>query len=72
MVIPSISGWLLEGEMGREGLFEGLPESVAPREKASGKPRLREPVRDQIELRPVDIDSLIGALAGDPRNAVNR
>jgi len=50
-----------EARMAREGLFEELPETdraehAAPR----GEPRLLEPVRDQIELRAMDIDSLIG------------
>jgi transposase len=47
--------------MAREGLFEDLPESE-PRDVggAAGKPRMREPVRDQIELRAMDIESLIG------------
>lgn len=43
-----------------EGLFEDLPEVLGPA-KASGKPRLREPVRDQIEMRVVDLDALIGS-----------
>jgi transposase len=44
------------------GLFRELPEQLAPRTEAvpRGAPRLREPVRDQVELRTVDIDSLIG------------
>jgi transposase len=48
--------------MPREGLFENLPETE-PSElgDARGKPRLLEPVRDQIELRAIDIDSLIGS-----------
>src|SRR5579863_1001716 len=43
-------------------LFEGLPRQAAPQtdEAACGAPRLREPERDQVELRAVDIDSLIG------------
>ena len=43
-------------------LFGELPEQRAPRAEATprGAPRLREPVRDQVELRAVDIDSLIG------------
>jgi transposase len=46
--------------MGRDGLFGDLPEKIGPeRERAEGKPRLREPVRDQIELRAVDLESLI-------------
>ena len=48
--------------MGNEELFKGLPAQAAPRSnaKARGAARLREPDRDQIELRAVDIDSLIG------------
>jgi transposase len=49
--------------MAGEELFAELPEQ--PRWQAEGgvggAPRLREPERDQIELRAVDIDSLIGA-----------
>ena len=44
------------------GLFENLPERcVASRGNAAGEARMREPVRDQIELRAVDLDSLIDA-----------
>jgi len=51
-----------EGAMAREGLFDDLPEMAAPKaEESGGRPRLREPVRDQIELRAVDLDSIIGA-----------
>ena len=48
--------------MADKELFEGLPAQAAPQEAESGRgaARLREPVRDQIELRAVDIDSLIG------------
>lgn len=47
--------------MAREGLFEDLPEQVSPKEaEPLGLPRLREPVRDQLELRCVDLESLIG------------
>jgi transposase len=42
-------------------LFEDLPETAASERPAAGKPRLREPVRDQIELRALDLDGLIGA-----------
>ncbi len=42
-------------------LFE-LPKSpVVGQSKASGAAQMREPVRDQIELRAVDLDSLVGA-----------
>jgi transposase len=40
-------------------LFEALPDQAAP-ERPLGKPRLLEPIRDQVELRSMDIDSLIG------------
>src|SRR5215468_10922454 len=61
-MIPLVSDTLTEVSMGREELFEGLPEGGAAREpKAGGNVRLREPERDQIELRAVDVDSLIGA-----------
>lgn len=48
--------------MADDRLFGELPEQAAPRTEAvpQGAPRLREPVRDQVELRAVDIDSLIG------------
>ncbi|WP_197520869.1 IS1182 family transposase [Bradyrhizobium icense] len=48
--------------MADEGLFGELPEQVKPRAGAEprGAPRLREPMREQIELRAVDIESLIG------------
>jgi len=61
MVIPSVSDWLAEVAMARERLFEDLPETAAGEAKLAGGPRLREPVRDQIELRAVDLDGLIGA-----------
>lgn len=48
--------------MPEKGLFGGLPEqSVAKAEPGSGKPRMREPERRQVELRPVDLDSLLAA-----------
>jgi transposase len=48
--------------MADEELFGKLPEQAKPRAGAGplGAPRLREPMRDQIELRAVDIESLIG------------
>ena len=48
--------------MAGEDLFGELPEQLGPRAEAvpPGAPRLREPKRDQIELRAVDIESLIG------------
>ncbi len=44
------------------GLFEDLPEQTKTQSDAGplGAPRLREPQRDQIELLPVHLDSLIG------------
>ena len=48
--------------MGRDGLFEHLPEmALAADEPSSGRPRLREPERRQIELRSVALDSVLGA-----------
>lgn len=48
--------------MADEELFGELPEQAKPRAGAApvGAPRLREPMREQIELRAVDIESLIG------------
>jgi hypothetical protein len=44
-----------------EELFGMLPEQMRPQtDAAPGAPRLREPKRDQLELRAVDIESLIG------------
>jgi len=42
--------------------FGELPQQVKPQADAApaGAPRLRQPRREQIELRAVDIDSLIG------------
>ena len=48
--------------MAADELFGELPEQAKPRADAAplGAPRLREPQRDQIALRAVDIESLIG------------
>jgi transposase len=47
--------------MARSGLFADLPETACgDGVQMVGKPRLREPERDQIELRAVDLNSLIG------------
>ncbi len=40
-------------------LFEDLPEQRAEEARPRGAPRLREARRDQIELRAVDLDSLL-------------
>lgn len=46
--------------MAEKELFEGLPEIAASRgERVAGKPRMREPERRQVELRSVDLDSLL-------------
>ena len=48
--------------MGQEELFKGLAEHDAPvRAGGLAGPRLREPVRDQVELQVVDLDRLISA-----------
>jgi transposase len=52
-----------EATMGGDELFGELPEQTPPPVDAIpplGEPRLREPKRDQIELRATDIESLIG------------
>lgn len=47
--------------MTNDELFDDLPTRAAPAmEPVRGRPRMREPARDQIELRAMDIDSLIG------------
>src|SRR6266581_3504596 len=48
--------------MASDELFGELPEQAKPQADAAsgGAPRLREPKRDQIELRAVDVESLIG------------
>lgn len=48
--------------MAGDELFSELPDQPKPQvaEDTRGAPRMRRPVRDQIELRAVDIDSLIG------------
>jgi len=51
--------------MSKDELFSDLPvqtaKSASDRPIGAGRPRLREPVRDQIELRATDVESLIGA-----------
>jgi transposase len=43
-----------------DGLFSDLPNQEQPPARVdAGRPRLREPVRDQVELRPVDLDALL-------------
>ena len=46
--------------MAELGLFGDLPETEA-RKTTAGRPRMREPERDQIEWQFVDVDGLIGA-----------
>jgi transposase len=50
----------LELPVGEKRLFERLAEQAVP-ERARGKPRVQEPRRDTIELRVVDLDSLVAA-----------
>ena len=45
--------------MSREPLFGDLPEVEQVGRDWPGRPRLREPVRDQIELRAVDLEALL-------------
>src|SRR4030095_16928367 len=53
---------LQEIVMSGDELFSELPDQLVPPVTGDkgGAPRMREPVRDQIELRAVDIDSLVG------------
>jgi len=51
---------LVEALMSENELFDGLPEmSVVKADRVGGKARMREPERRQVELRPVDLDSLL-------------
>lgn len=45
--------------MAGDELFGELPEQAKPQTEGMAAPRLREPMRDQIEWRPVALDSLI-------------
>ena len=47
--------------MSGKELFDELPEQRDARSFDAGKPRLREPVRDQVELRAVDLEALLAA-----------
>src|SRR5262249_12508597 len=47
--------------MSRDTLFGDLPESEPVDREWPGTPRLREPVRDQVELRAVELDALLSA-----------
>jgi transposase len=47
--------------MPEDELFDDLPVQAISRTSDPGRPRLREPVRNQVELRAVDLDRLIGA-----------
>lgn len=46
--------------MSGDELFSDLPKQMSDRVIDPGQPRLREPMRDQVELRAVDLESLIG------------
>jgi len=54
--------------MADDELFSDLPVQTKARTFDAGDPRLREPVRDQVELRVVDLDRLIGA--GHPARVI--
>jgi transposase len=47
--------------MSEPGLFGELPEAVSGKVEWLGNPRMRSPMRDQIEWQFVDIDGLIGS-----------
>jgi transposase len=46
--------------MAKDDLFGDVPVQMKSEVFDPGRPRLRQPVRDQIELRAVDLDRLIG------------
>src|ERR1044072_2400932 len=45
--------------MASDELFPDLPDQANSRCFDAGKPRLREPGRDQVELRAVDLEALL-------------
>ncbi len=47
--------------MSGDELFSDLPQQTRARANDAGEPRMREPVRDQIELRAVDLEALVAA-----------
>lgn len=47
--------------MANDELFPELPTQAKDPVLDAGKPRLREPVRDQIELRAIDLEALVSA-----------
>ncbi|MDE5453951.1 IS5/IS1182 family transposase, partial [Bradyrhizobium sp. CSA112] len=47
--------------MSGDELFADLPIQTDGRVTDPGQPRMREPVRDQIELRAVDLEALVAA-----------
>ena len=47
--------------MSGPGLFGELPEAASGKVESLGGPRMRSPVRDQIEWQFVDVDGLIGS-----------
>lgn len=47
--------------MTEPGLFADLPEMASDKGRSAGRPRMRQPERDQIEWQFVDVDGLIGA-----------
>jgi hypothetical protein len=47
--------------MSGDELFADLPVQKDGRVTDPGQPRMREPVRDQIELRAVDLEALVAA-----------
>src|SRR3954453_9260129 len=58
----SIGNAPMERMMAGKELFEELPEMAAPQaEMPGGRVRLRQPERDQVEWRSVDLDSLLAA-----------
>src|ERR1700756_4919196 len=57
-MIPS-TGTMRGAAMSSDELFPDLPDQMKAQVFEAGKPRQREPVRDQIELRAVDLEALL-------------
>jgi len=59
-MIPCLAA-VMEAWMSQARLFGDLPETQPIEAEWVGQPRLREPVRDQVELRAVDLEALLPA-----------
>jgi transposase len=60
IVIPSM-GMMRGAAMSGDELFPDLPDQIRAQVFEAGEARQREPVRDQIELRAVDLEALLAS-----------